>query len=151
MKPIGILAILWWLCAPATASEPTADPAQYAGNDQVFAVRTMRPGDIVTAADLKLGDGAQLRDADDHPFVGLEVKRAVYANQPVPVQNIGRRTMVTRNAVVQFQYQKNSLFIVTEGRALDSGAQGDLIRVMNTASRIVLNGVVVGDNRVQAP
>lgn len=114
-----------------------------AGAGEVVAARTLRPGTVLAPADLQ---GAA---EDIAPLVGLETRRAVYAGRPVAGADLGPPILVQRNAIVAVHYRDGALEIRTEGRALEAGAAGERIRVMNLDSRQRVSAVVAGPGRVE--
>ena len=67
---------------------------------------------------------------------------------PILLDDIGRPALVTRNQIVQVHFRTNGLQIVTEGRALERGAIGDRLRIMNLSSRATLFGQVQDDGTI---
>jgi len=135
MRLVLILALL--LAAPAGAGE-------------VLAARTLRPGAIVAPGDLRVTGAPEAEAAALlEELTGLEVRVAVYAGRPVPRGALGPPTLVERNAVVVMEYVSGGLSLRAEGRALDAGAMGARIRVMNLDSRITVSGTVAGPGRVE--
>ena len=70
--------------------------------------------------------------------------------RPLPwAAHSGRRcgapAIITRNQVVVVQFKGNGLHITTDGRALERGAVGDRVRIMNLSSRATLFGQVQQD------
>lgn len=124
---------------------------QAVGQD-LLAAHTLRIGSIVGPGDLRLVDDAaadpKITEAAIEPYVGLEVRRAIYAGRPVTPSDLGPPTLVTRNAVVTMVFDTGSLAIRTEGRALDAGGEGERVRVMNLDSRLSVRATVVGPNLV---
>ena len=118
--------------------------------DLVVPVRTIRPGHIVTDGDLKRVS-SQHPDAYSNPLdvVGQEARVALYPNRPILINQVGPPALVERNQIVTLSYQGNTLAIVTEGRALERGAIGDRIRVMNLASRSTVFGFIQNDGGVR--
>ena len=80
----------------------------------------------------------------------METDRTYYQGQPIDEGNLRPRTLIKRNAVVQMEYAKGPMMISAEGRALDRGALGDRIRVMNLDSKRIVTVVVVGADAVKA-
>jgi len=118
----------------------------WAAAQELRATRTLRPGTILTAADIEPGQGgAAARDS----VIGLEVRRAIYAGRPVSEADLGPPTLVERNAVVTMIFRSEGLGIRTEGRALDRGGAGERIRVMNLESRLTVSATVIGPDRVE--
>ncbi|MEZ5892645.1 MAG: flagellar basal body P-ring formation chaperone FlgA [Parvularculaceae bacterium] len=110
----------------------------------VKAAQTLRTGTILTAADLVIETGdASALDA----YLGKELKRTIYPGKTLSPNDVSMPTMIQRNALVQVEFHRGPLLITTEGRALDAGAVGDAVRVMNLNSKIVLTAVVTGPNK----
>ena len=63
--------------------------------------------------------------------------------------DIGPPAIITRNQIVGLRYYANGINISTEGRALERGAVGDRIRVMNLGSRATIFGQVLNDGTIQ--
>ena len=110
----------------------------------VRAAQNLRAGSVLHSSDLLVeGDNANALDL----FVGLELKRAIYQGKTLSPNDVGPPTVVTRNAIVQLEFVRGPLMISTEGRALDAGAVGDSVRVMNLSSKIILTAVITGPNK----
>jgi flagellar basal body P-ring formation protein FlgA len=117
--------------------------------DSVVATRTIRAQTVVQADDVTLVAAAipnavgNLADA-----VGLEARVSIYAGRPILGSDLGPPAMIDRNQIVALAYQSGALAILTEGRALARGGVGDVIRVMNLASRSTVSGRVAPDGTV---
>lgn len=119
--------------------------------DSLFAARTLRSNTVLSADDLRLGpdeDGALTDPAD---AIGMETILHIYAGQPIHATDLGPPALIERNQVIALNYSHAGLNIVTEGRALDRGAVGARIRVMNLESRSTVFGVVMIDGSVSIP
>jgi flagella basal body P-ring formation protein FlgA len=81
--------------------------------------------------------------------IGQEARVALYAGRPVLMGDIGPPAVITRNEIVALRYRANGINISTEGRALERGAIGDRIRVMNLGSRATLFGQILNDGTVE--
>ena len=59
--------------------------------------------------------------------------------------------LVPRNSLVVLRLELNRMVLTVQGRALEDGAAGDVIRIRNTKSNTVVSGVVAetGTVRVQ--
>ena len=117
--------------------------------DTVLAARTLRAQTIVTAQDLVIKDvdvvGA-LSDVD--AIIGMETRVALYAGRPIRPGDVGPPAIVERNQIVPLVFEQGGITIISEGRALARGGEGDVIRVMNLASRITVSGRVRPDGRI---
>lgn len=122
----------------------------FAGAETVVATRTLRADTVIGYADVALKDGltpgalSQLEDA-----VGLEVKRNVYAGQPLLPTDLGPPAILLRNDTVVLSYYRGGLAIVTEGRVLGRAGIGESVRVMNLNSRASVTGTVLPDGSVE--
>lgn len=120
----------------------------YVDDDEVKAARTIRVGAIVTTGDISPPESeAALREAS--AFVGLEAARTIFKGEAVTRDQLRQPTLVARNAVVAMEFVRGSLVISTEGRALEDGAAGQLVRVMNLASKRIVPATVVSANVVR--
>lgn len=102
----------------------------------VVASRNIPARSLITAADLALQPGRIPGAlADPAEAEGMEARVTLYAGRPVRAGDIGPPAIVERNQIVTLVFARNGLSITAEGRALDRGGAGDLVRVMNLASR----------------
>lgn len=132
----GLLCIASCLAWPAAA-------------DTVVALRPLPARTVISPADVKLAPGnlagAATRLED---VIGRETRVAVYKDRPLLLHNSDAPTLVERNQIVPLTFTTGALTIAAEGRALGRGGQGDLIRIMNTASRTTVTGMVMPDGSV---
>jgi flagella basal body P-ring formation protein FlgA len=118
-------------------------------------VRRIAKGDILRARDLeivRLPAARVSRSAivDPADMVGLEAGRTLAAGRPVPASSVGAPELVTRNARVTIVLETANMRLTALGRAMESGAEGEIVRVQNLQSRITIDAVVSGENRVEA-
>ena len=132
---IAVLAIVAGACPLAAES--------------LVATRTIRPGETLGAADLRLDPapaaGALVRSSD---AVGLVARRLLVAGRPVMPGDIGPPPAVHRNGPVTLVFRRGGLTIKAEGRALADAAMGEPVRAINTASRQTVTGTVSGEREV---
>ena len=118
--------------------------------DTVVPARTIRPHQIITEMDVTFAAGdlisgfGRLSDV-----IGQEARVALYAGRPILVGDIGPPAVIDRNQIVGLRYSSGGISISTEGRALERGAVGDRIRVMNLGSRATLFGQILEDGTVK--
>ncbi len=111
--------------------------------DALTTTRAIRPATVLAATDLiLLKDTIPGALTSPSEAVGYETKVTLYPGQPIRPEHIGPPTLVDRNQLVEVVYRTATLTIRTEGRALDRGAAGERIRVMNLSSRSTISGVV---------
>ena len=80
--------------------------------------------------------------------VGQEAKVTLYAGRPIVQGDLGAPALVKRSQLVKLVFQSAGLSIHTDGRALERGASGDLIHVMNLSSHLTVSGAVAPDGSV---
>lgn len=117
--------------------------------DSLVATRTIPAKATVVEADFALVQAdipGALTDAD--AAVGQEAKVTIYPGRPIRAADLGPPTLVDRNQIVGLRYSVAGLAILTEGRALDRGGLGDVIRVMNSGSRATVSGRIGADGTV---
>jgi flagella basal body P-ring formation protein FlgA len=117
--------------------------AVIASADTVIATGTIRANSIISPGDVSVEAG-DVPNAFSNPadVIGQEAKTTLYTGRPVYVEDIGPPALVTRNQIVLIEYQSAGLRIATEARALQRGAAGDRIRIMNLDSKATLFGRV---------
>ncbi|MGJ8626842.1 MAG: flagellar basal body P-ring formation chaperone FlgA [Sulfitobacter sp.] len=117
--------------------------------ETVVPTRTIRANAIITETDVTL---AQSTNAQGYArvldVVGQEARTVLYPGRPILFDDVGPPAIVMRNQLVQVQFFGNGLSIVTEGRALERGAVGDNVRIMNLSSRATLFGQVQQDGTI---
>ena len=118
--------------------------------DSVVPTRTIRAEAIIQDTDVTLSRSADTvgyaRLAD---VVGQEARVVLYPGRPIGIDDIGPPAIVARNQLVRVAFQAGGLEILTEGRALERGAVGDRVRIMNLSSRATLFGQVQPDGSIQ--
>jgi flagella basal body P-ring formation protein FlgA len=118
--------------------------------DTVFAQKTIRPREVITAdavyvTDIETAGAAQTLES----VIGAEAKHAIYAGRPVLRTNIMRAAVIERNQVAAATFVLNGLTIATEARALERGSVGDVIRAMNLTSRNTIRAEVLEDGNLK--
>lgn len=117
--------------------------------DSLIATRTIRAQTVLVAEDLALVE-ADIPGAltDPAAAIGLEARVTLYAGRPITAAAVGSAALVERNQTVALVYRSGGLSILTEGRALTRGGQGDVIKVMNLTSRTTVMGTIGPDGTV---
>ena len=117
--------------------------------DSVVATRTIKAQSVVQMDDVTLAERAIPNALDNvASAVGQEARISIYAGRPILAADLGPPAVVDRNQIVSLVYQSGALAILTEGRALARGGVGDMIRVMNLASRSTVSGRIAADGTV---
>lgn len=111
----------------------------------VTAARTLPAGTVITAEDLRLAEDKRAGLADPSEAIGMQTRITIYEGRPIQATLLQAPRLVARNQIVRLSFQRGSLRIETEGRAMSEGAAGDVIRVLNLESRGNVNARVNPD------
>lgn len=100
----------------------------------------LRPGEVITQANSSPPDDVW---QDEHAsLLGREVKRVVYAGQPIKAQDTRAARVIKRNQLVTMKYMRGPLEITLTGRALGAAAVNESVSVLNLESRQTVEGTV---------
>lgn len=80
--------------------------------------------------------------------IGMQLRRAMRAGTPLRVADIVKPDFVLRDQAVTIIYQVPGLYLTTRGKAIENGAEGDTVSVLNLQSKRTLTGVVTGRGQV---
>jgi flagella basal body P-ring formation protein FlgA len=72
----------------------------------------------------------------------------VRAGQPVVASDLAEPTLVNRNDGVTLTCETPGMVLTVRAKALDAGAEGDTIAVLNAQSNRVVQATVTGPGRV---
>jgi flagella basal body P-ring formation protein FlgA len=145
------------LSAPAGAENPTARK-QITG--RLYALQKVpvlknpaQKGDLISMTDIDYVDmrasdvpSSVIADADH--LVGRTPRRNLGAMKPLGAADIESPTLVKKGDLVTVALQSGTLGLTMQARAMQNGAIGDTVRVVNTASNRQLDGVVTGAQSV---
>lgn len=114
----------------------------------LVATEVIRAGDIVTADNVSPETG-EFTEAD-RAIIGKQVRRTVYVGKSVTASNTHAPHIVKRNQMVTVKYLSGGLEITLSGRAMEHASAGDVVMIMNTASRELISGTVTTEGWVLA-
>ncbi|UTV27051.1 flagellar basal body P-ring formation chaperone FlgA [Photobacterium atrarenae] len=117
---------------------------------RVVAVKPLARGAVLSAADLdiRLVEARFLRGVlFDRPeqIIGSKVKRGVKIGEAIEGNDI---CLVCRNDAVLIKAGRSGLNVITKGTALSDGSLGEQIRVQNSKSKRIVDGVITGVGEV---
>lgn len=127
---------------------------------QVFDVpvltRPLAAGEVIGEADLewlpvradRLDRNAATGAAQ---LVGMTPARGLKAGRAVKVSEVRPPLLILKGALVTMSVTAPGLTLTATGRALDDGADGEIVRVLNVQSKRTVEGVVSGQNQVRIP
>jgi len=115
--------------------------------------RSIQRGETIRARDL---DFVQLRRkaigrntiVDSNLIVGKTPRRYLQTGKPIRMADIRPPVLVEKGKLVTLTLKNRHMLITAQGKALEDGAKGEVIRVSNTRSRQTVQGVVVAPNKV---
>jgi flagella basal body P-ring formation protein FlgA len=117
--------------------------------------RALAQGDVVKASDIAI----ERRPKADFPTgalvaldqaVGFAAKRALRVGQALRPSDLVKPELVGRNETVTIVYEVPGIVLTMRGKALEAGAEGDLINVLNVQTNRTIQGTVNGPGSVTA-
>jgi flagellar basal body P-ring formation protein FlgA len=117
------------------------------------AARTIERGVILKDADLIMERRARSEAGRDvitsaAQAVGLAPRGGLQPGRPIRTAELMKPDMVQRNETVTLVYEVPGVVLTIRGKAVEGGAEGDVINVLNEQSKRTLQGVIVGPGRV---
>jgi flagella basal body P-ring formation protein FlgA len=88
---------------------------------------------------------------DMNELIGRSPRRVLRAGRAVRANEVRRPIVVAKNSLVTIRLVTPRMVLTAQGRAMENGAGGDTIRIMNTQSNSVINAMVVESNLVAVP
>lgn len=85
---------------------------------------------------------------DPARLIGTTPRRMITPGQPVKLTDVEQPRVVSRGGLITMIFKAGPLTLTAEGKALEDGATGDTIRVVNTSSNKTLQALVTGSNEV---
>jgi flagella basal body P-ring formation protein FlgA len=82
--------------------------------------------------------------------IGLAAKHPMRAGQALRSNDLMRPQVVQRNEAVTLTYEVPGILLTVRGKALETGAVGDIVGVLNIQSNRTIQAVVTGPGRVAA-
>lgn len=115
--------------------------------------RRVNAGETITQADVAMREirrsqinGSVAEQPDQ--LIGMVARRPVRAEQPVRLGDIEPPMMIKKGGAVTMIYRSPGLLLKALGRAVEDGAQGQAVRVLNLKSKSIVVAVVTGPNTV---
>ena len=106
----------------------------------------LKAADIVTERRPKTEAGGDLANRDR--AIGLQARKQIRAGQPIRGADLGKRDLVQRDQSVTLFFEVPGISLTVRGKAMDAGAEGDVVNVMNLQSKRVVQGTVTGPGQI---
>ena len=115
--------------------------------------RRIEPGEIIRREDIdwlrvRTGDLARNALVDVEGLLGKSPRRPVRAGEPVLSSELRKPIVVPKNSLITIRLETARMALTAQGRSLESGAKGDVIRVINTKSNRVISANVIDSGTV---
>ena len=116
-------------------------------------VRPVATGEVIRARDIQMvrlhADQVGPTTINDPDKLSDKSARHVLpAGLPIRVSDVSAPVLVSKNNLVNVTINTARLSIVMQGKAMEDGAEGDIVRVMNTRSNKIVQGMVSGKGEV---
>lgn len=121
--------------------------------DIVTVTRAIERGTVVKDGDVTIERRARAeigRDVitDRDLVIGFAARAALQPGKPIRTADLMKPELVQRNETVTLVYEVPGVMITVRGKAMEGGAEGDVISVLNEQSKRTVQGVVTGPGRV---
>jgi flagellar basal body P-ring formation protein FlgA len=121
--------------------------------EAAIVTRPLARGDVIRASDFSIERRPKGEFASEPPALAADIagraaKRAVRAGQPLRSADLMKAEIVQKNDTVSLHYEVPGIVLTMRGKALDSGAEGDMVSVLNIQSKRTIQGVVSGPGHV---
>ncbi|MBW3097370.1 flagellar basal body P-ring formation protein FlgA [Pseudohoeflea sp. DP4N28-3] len=138
------LAVLLAAAGPAAAAPKIAlvpERVIYPGEE--LTGQMVRPVEVLNP-NLAAGYASQLDEIQ-----GMVATRTLLPGRTIPVATLRQAWAVERGAPVVLIFADSGLFITAPGTPLENGAVGDLVRVRNTDSGVIVSGTIMNDGTIK--
>jgi flagella basal body P-ring formation protein FlgA len=117
-------------------------------------MRALRSGETIKASDVTTERRPKSEIGNEsmslEQAIGLAAKHPMRAGQALRSNDLMRPQVVQRNEAVTLTYEVPGILLTVRGKALETGAVGDIVGVLNIQSNRTIQAVVTGPGRVAA-
>ncbi|WP_375313737.1 flagellar basal body P-ring formation chaperone FlgA [Bradyrhizobium sp. A5] len=138
-------------------SNPTPTKLRFTGNaietvEVAVLARDIDRADILKSSDVALERRPKAEVAGEAAsrdrVIGMQLRRPMRAGTPIRVADIVKPDFVSRDQSVTVIYQVPGIYLTTRGKALESGAEGDTVSVLNLQTKRTLTGTVTARGQI---
>jgi flagella basal body P-ring formation protein FlgA len=113
----------------------------------------MRQGDVISADDIDYIDVRSANVAtstvvDSAKLIGMSPRKGIAPLKPIAMSDIAMPLEVKKGDTVLMELKSDAMVLTVQGKALDSGAAGETVRIQNPSSNHVVQAVVTGPKTV---
>jgi flagellar basal body P-ring formation protein FlgA len=106
----------------------------------------LKSSDLMTERRPKAALGTDVASRDR--AIGMQMRKQVRAGQPLKTADLAKPDLVQRDQNVTLIYESAGLYLTIRGKAIENGAEGDVVNVLNLQSKRTVSGVVIGREQV---
>ncbi|NEW90586.1 flagellar basal body P-ring formation chaperone FlgA [Rhodopseudomonas sp. BR0M22] len=114
--------------------------------------RPVQRNDVIKASDIateRRPKSEVASDAVSHDAaIGMQVRQTLRGGQVLRSADLAKPDLVVRDQGVTLIYRAAGLYLTARGKALDTGAEGDVVSVLNLQSKRTITGTVIGRGQV---
>jgi flagella basal body P-ring formation protein FlgA len=121
--------------------------------ETAVSARALAQGDVLKASDLVIerrpkAEFTAATVTTIEQVLGLAVRNPMRPGQVIRQADVAKLELVQRNEVISIVYEAPGIRLTIRGKALEPGAQGDVINVLNIESKRTIQATVAGPGRV---
>src|SRR5262249_28911797 len=121
--------------------------------DAAVPVRSVALGEVLKANDIVIEKRPKSEVASGgvvsfDQAQGLAARRPLRAGQVLRPGDLMKPELVGRNETVTILYEVPGIMLTIRGKALEGGAKGDVVSVLNEQSKRTLQATIIGPGRV---
>lgn len=140
------------------AGDPSAPRKRISGRlypttEVPVAARRLLKGEIINKGDLRWVRVRTNRLQNDavsnlQDLIGKSPRRGIREGQPIRTSAIQDPVLVEKGSLVTIVLRARKMYLTAQGKAMQPGSRGDVIRISNTQSNKTIEAEVVGAGRV---
>ena len=114
-------------------------------------MRSLTRGDVIKQSDITIERRAKKEFTTDPAataVVGLAARGNIRVGQVLHASELMKPEIVKKNDMVMLHYAVPGIVLTMRGQAMDSGAEGDTVNVLNPNSKRTIQGVVTAPGHV---
>ena len=121
--------------------------------DTVTVLRPIDRGAVLRAEDVQVERHPRADNTRDNlaglsQAVGFAARSNLQPGRPLRTADLMKPELIQRNETVTIVYEVPGIVLTVRGKAVEGGAEGDVINVLNEQTKRTVQGVVVGPGRV---
>jgi flagellar basal body P-ring formation protein FlgA len=116
--------------------------------EAVIPLRAIALGEVIKSSDVMIERRPKTEAIAIEDVLGFAAKRALKPGQVIRAGDVMKQELVARNETVTIYYEAPGMVLTIRGKAIDAGAMGDVVNVLNIQSKRTIQATVTGPGRV---